>query len=155
MSSRARWIILLLALAGLGFAGASTWVHYRLLTDATYVSPCDVNATFNCSQVYLSRFGAVGGVPVALGGILWFALVTLLAVFARPGDAKDPSGGYVFAASLVGLAVIAYLSYASFFILRTACLLCIGTYICVLGILITSAIGATTSVTRLPLRLVS
>ncbi len=154
MSSRARWIVLLFALVGLGFAGASTWVHYRLLTEAGYVSPCDVSATFNCSQVYLSRFGAVGGVPVALGGILWFGLVTLLAVFARPGDAKDPAGGYIFAASLVGLAVIGYLGYASFFILKTGCLLCIGTYVAVIGILITSAIGARTSVTRLPLRLI-
>jgi uncharacterized membrane protein/protein-disulfide isomerase len=155
MSYRARWFILGFALLGLGFALSSAWVHYRLLTDASYISPCDLNSTFNCSQVYLSRFGAVAGIPVALGGVLWFAFVALLAGFARPGDPRDASGGYVFAASLVGLAVVFYLGYASFYLLRTGCLLCIGTYVCVIGILIASALSATAPMTRLPLRVFS
>ena len=70
-------MVLLLAVAGLGLALASTWVHYRLLTDPGYVSPCNFNAHFSCTQVYLSPYGAVAGVPVALGGVLWFALVAL------------------------------------------------------------------------------
>ena len=61
MTPRTRWSILAFALVGLAFASASAWVHYRLLTDPTYVSPCDINAPFNCSQVYLSRFGSVRG----------------------------------------------------------------------------------------------
>ena len=64
MSARSRWIILGLAILGFGFASSSAWVHYRLLTDASYISPCDINQTFNCSQVYLSHYGSVGGVPV-------------------------------------------------------------------------------------------
>ena len=79
MSSRFRGLILVFALVGLGFATASTWVHYKVVSDPTYTSPCDINAAFNCTQVYLSRFGSIGGVPVALGGIFWFALVALVA----------------------------------------------------------------------------
>ena len=71
-------MILVFALIGLGFATASTWVHYKVLTDPTYASPCDINAAFNCTQVYLSRFGSVGGVPVALGR----------RVLVRPGGAR-------------------------------------------------------------------
>jgi uncharacterized membrane protein/protein-disulfide isomerase len=157
MSRHARWIVLGLALAGLGFASASSWVHYKLLTDPTYASPCDVSATFNCSQAYLSTYGSVGGVSVALLGVGWFALVALIAAFARPSDAKspNPAGAYVFALSTAALAAVLYLGYASAVVLRTYCLLCIGTYVAVAGIFITSGLGSTMSIARLPGRLFS
>ena len=42
------------AALGLGAASASSYVHYHLLTDPSYSSFCDVNATVNCTQAYLS-----------------------------------------------------------------------------------------------------
>jgi uncharacterized membrane protein/protein-disulfide isomerase len=157
MSPRARWLVLGFALVGLALAAASSWVHYRLLTDPTYVSPCDINQTFNCTQVYLSRFGTVRGVPVALGGVLWFSLVALVAGLSRvpPRGAGEPDavGGYLFALATVGLAVILYLGYASFMILRTACVLCMGTYVCVTGIFITAGLSASGGFAEMPARL--
>ncbi len=156
MTPRARWIVLLFALLGLGFAGASAWVHYRVLTDPSYVSPCDINATFNCTQVYLSRFGTVRGVPVALGGVIWFALVALLAWFARPSrdDRTSPTTAYIFILSTIGLATVLYLGYASMFLLKTYCVLCMGTYVCVIAIFVTSGLSTTMGVSRVPSRLV-
>jgi uncharacterized membrane protein len=146
-------LILAFALVGLAFAGTSAWVHYKLLTDPSYQSLCDYNNTFNCSQVYMSRFGAVAGVPVALGGIIWFALVALMTGLPRvERRAGDPTGAYVFALATVGLASILYLGYASFFILKKACVLCIGTYVAVAGIFIVSGMSASESVSRLPRR---
>ena len=132
MTPRARWLILGFALLGLAFAGASAWVHYKLIVDPTYVSPCDINATFNCTQVYLSRYGSLFGVPVALGGVFWFGLVALIAGLSapRPGVGA-PTASYVFALSIVGLAAVLYLGYASFVQLKTGCVLCIGTYVSV------------------------
>ena len=154
MTSRARLLILVFSLAGLAFAGSSAWVHYKLVTQPEYVSPCDINATFNCSQVYMSQYGAVKGVPVAVGGVIWFALVTLLAWFARPGDKQsEANSAYIFALATIGLGAIIYLGYASFFVLRTGCLLCIGTYVSVLGIFLVSSASATMSMTQLPGRL--
>lgn len=157
MTARTRWIILACAAVGLAFAGSSAWVHYKLLTDPTYVSPCDINATFNCSQVYMSRFGSFQGVSVALAGLFWFALVGLLAAFTSvtPTDGKStsPTGGYIFALSTIGLAVILYLGYASFFVLKTGCLLCMGTYVSVIGIFLASGLTASASVGSLPGRL--
>ena len=64
----------------------SSYVHYKLLTDASYTSVCDVNATISCTQAYLSRYGSLWGVPVALGGVLFFAMVLAIAGLAgRPG----------------------------------------------------------------------
>jgi uncharacterized membrane protein/protein-disulfide isomerase len=153
MSSRNRAIILVLALLGLGFAGASSWVHYKLLIDPTYISPCDINASFNCSQVYMSQYGSVFGIPVALGGVAWFALVALIAAFATPNDKTSAAGSYIFALATIGLAAILYLAYASFFVLKTGCLLCIGTYVAVIGIFIVSGAAASVSVAKLPERL--
>ena len=157
MSTRARWVILGFALLGLGLATASSYVHYRLLTDPTYVSPCDINQTFNCTQVYLSRFGTVGKIPVALGGVMWFSLVALVAGLHRPAvvqGEKDPVGGYLFGLATIGLAVILYLGYASFVVLRHACVLCMGTYVCVLGIFITAGLSASGDLFEAPTRLV-
>jgi uncharacterized membrane protein/protein-disulfide isomerase len=147
-------LILTFALAGLVFASWSAWIHYRLITEPGYTSVCDVNATFNCSQVYMSRYGSVAGVPVALAGMIWFGLVALVAGFATT-DGKSAAGGYVFALATVGLAVILYLGYASFVVLKTGCLLCIGTYAAVIGIFIVSGLTASVSLMKLPSRLAS
>lgn len=153
MSSRIRWAIVALALAGLGFSLSSTWVHYKLVTDPSYVSPCDVSNSLNCSQAYQSRFGSVGGVPTALAGVLWFGLAGLIAGFARPTEQQSPAAGYLFALSTVGLAVVLYLAYASYFVLGVGCLLCIGTYVCVVGIFALSAMTRTTPLSQLPARI--
>jgi uncharacterized membrane protein/protein-disulfide isomerase len=153
MSSRTRALILAFAVVGFGLAAASSYVHYRLLTDPGYVSPCDVNSTFNCSQVYLSRFGAVAGVPVAIGGLIWFGLAGLLAAFGRADGKPSAAAGYLLALSVIGVGVALYLAYASFFVLRTGCLLCMGTYVCVAAIFVLSLFTNSESIVRLPSRL--
>jgi uncharacterized membrane protein/protein-disulfide isomerase len=150
MSSRTRALLLVLAIAGLAVSTASAWVHYQVLTNPSYISPCDINATFNCTQVYMSRFGSFRGVPVALGGVIWFALVALIAWFSPTGDKGRSTTPYIFALSIVGLAVVLYLGYASFFVLKTGCVLCMATYACVLGIFLVSALAPSDSMSRLP-----
>ena len=78
MSTTAARLALVCALVGLGASAAATYVHYHLLVDPTYVGFCDVNATVSCTQVYMSRFSTVGGVPVAIFGGIWFAVAALL-----------------------------------------------------------------------------
>lgn len=157
MSSRTRLIVLVLGLVGVGFAGASAWVHHRLLTDPSYTSFCDVNATFNCSQVYLSQYGSFQGVSTALFGVIWFGVALLLAGFggttepaAKGKAATSAAGAYLFVWSTIGLAVVLYLAYASFFVLGTACLLCLGTYVAVGGIFLASGTSTSVPVGDLP-----
>ncbi len=147
-----RWFLGFAAL-GLAASGASTWVHYRLLTDPTYVSVCDVGSAMSCSDAYTSRYGAIGGVPVALLGMLFFVFVIGLVLLARRSAAASANlPGYVFAASTVGLAFVLYLGYASYFILGTVCLLCVGTYIAVIGLFLTSGSAAKEPMSTLPAR---
>jgi uncharacterized membrane protein/protein-disulfide isomerase len=139
------------ALAGLGFASWSTWVHYRILHDPFYSSVCDVNATFSCTEAYSSRFGVVGGVPVALIGVVYFAFVlALVAMCRRSETARDNLAGYVFGLSTLGLASVLYLAYASFFVLKTVCLLCLGTYAAIIALFVMSGAATRYPMTSLP-----
>lgn len=145
-----------LVFAGLGLAAASwsTWVHYTLIADPLSVPSCDINAVFSCSQAYTSEYGAVGGVSVALIGAVFFAFVLLLTVMTqRSRTARANLPLYLFAASTVGLAVVLYLGYISWFVLGTVCLLCVGSYVAVIGLFLTSGAAAKEPMSSLPSRL--
>ena len=155
MTSRIRTA--LLAFTALGLI-ASTWalyVHYRLQSDPTYVSVCEVNETVSCQQVLTSQYGSVLGVPVAAGGAIWALLVFMLAAFGLKEPTSETASrvaGYIFVLSTLGLATVFYFGYVSFFVLKTACLLCITMYASVIGTFLLSA-GAAGPIAALPSRL--
>jgi uncharacterized membrane protein len=139
------------ALVGLGFAAASTWVHYRILHDPFYSSICDVNATFSCTEAYTSRFGSVAGVPVALIGVLYFLFVLLLiALCQKSSAARQNLPGYVFAVATLGLAGVLYLAYASVFVLKTVCLLCAGSYAAIVALFLVAGAAIKDPMRTLP-----
>ena len=153
-SPKATWFVVF-ALIGLAASSTSTWVHHRILNDPTYASFCDVSATVSCTEAYTSRFGAVGGVPVALFGVLFFAFVLVLVVLCASSTvANENLPGYLFATSTIGLAVVLYLAYASYVILKTVCLLCLGTYVAVIGLFLVSGAATRYPMTSLPSRLI-
>jgi uncharacterized membrane protein len=163
MKTHARALIIGLATLGLVASVASLYVHYQMLADPSYVSFCDVNETVSCEAVLTSQYGQVFGVPVAVGGALWSALVLLLGVLGmrpsvRPGQGppahSEPAArvaGYVFVLSTLGLAGVLYLGYASFFILRQMCPLCLTMYVAVIGLFVVSG-AAASGLSTLPAR---
>jgi uncharacterized membrane protein len=143
------------ALIGLAASTASTWVHYKILNDPLYASFCDVSSTLNCTEAYTSKFGAFGGVPVALLGMLFFAgLLALIALCSASPAASRNLPGYIFVSSTIGLAAVLYLAYASYFVLNVVCLLCVGTYFAVIGLFLLSGSGTQYPMTSLPMRLI-
>jgi uncharacterized membrane protein len=151
MSQTTARIALICALVGLGASGTAAYVHYHMLRDPTYTSFCDVSATMSCTQVYASRFGTFRGVPVAIFGAIWFALAALLSVAGLTGrpPVRESAPGYLFAGSTLALAVILYLGYASFVLLKTVCILCLITYAAVIGLFLVS--GAATAIPMMSL----
>ena len=142
MSRPAALLALLCALVGLGASIAAANVHYHLLFDPHYTSFCDVNATFSCTQVYQSQYSAIAGVPVAIFGAIWFAFAGLLSiggVVARP-TVRESVPGYLFAASTIALAIILYLAYVSFFLVKAVCILCLLTYAAAITAFITQTL---------------
>ncbi len=114
MAPLSRRLLLVFATLGLGASAVSSYVHYQLLTQPGYTSFCDVSERVSCTDAYTSRFGSLAGVPVALGGVLFFALVIVLVVFARrPGSTlRENAPAYIFALSTVALAFVLYLACA-------------------------------------------
>lgn len=154
MSSRSRTLVLAFAALGLAASLASSYVHYNLLSNPGYTSFCDVSATVSCTEAYLSEYGSFLGIPVAVGGVFYFAVVLLLAgIGGRPAAAaRENVPGYLFVLSTLALAFVLYLAYGSFFVLKAICLLCATTYVAVIAIFIISGGATAFPMTTLPRR---
>jgi uncharacterized membrane protein/protein-disulfide isomerase len=152
MTTKQRSLLLAAGALGLGASGASSYVHYRLVTDPGYASFCDVNATVSCTEAYLSPYGSLFGIPVALLGVIFFAAVlALVAAGGRAGSpARESVPGYVFAMSTIGLAFVLYMAWAAFFVLGAFCILCVITYVAVIALFIISGGATTFPMTTLP-----
>ena len=151
MTALSRKLLTAFALLGLAASAAATYVHYNLIKNPDYSSFCDINATVSCKAAYLSRYGSVGGVPVAVGGALFFAWVLLL-MWGSRGKSRitDSAPSYIFAGSTLALAVVLYLAYASFFILKEVCPLCVATYVAVIGVFVISGGASSVPIAKLP-----
>lgn len=107
----------IILLAGLGFADASflTYEHY---TNA--IPPCSIHPLFSdCGIVLKSSYATVGGVPLALIGIVYYACV-LIFLFLPQKIWKQlvlilPVGGFI--CSL-------YFVYLQLFVIHAICIFC-------------------------------
>ena len=156
MTPTARRIILLLALVGLASSLSSLYVHHQMLQQAGYLSFCDVSETVSCTTVYKSPYASFLGIPVALLGALWYVAVLVLLVWSRwgPSELRESTSGYLFVWATVGLGVSLYLAYASFFLVKAVCMMCLVTYVAVAGIFLTAGARTTISMKTLPRRVV-
>jgi len=134
----------------------AAYVHHRLLFDPRYASFCDINSTVSCSEVLLSRYSTAYAVPVAVYGAIWFAGILVLLAAGTWGRAslRENVPGYLFALSTAGLAVVLYLAYVSFAVLKVYCPLCLTADAAVIGLFIVSGAATPFPMTTLPKRLV-
>jgi vitamin-K-epoxide reductase (warfarin-sensitive) len=107
-----RYLILIIALAGLIDASLALKVHYDTGTE-----PCSINAHWDCGIVNHSSFSMIHGVPVAAIGIAGYLLLAVLALARRPLLLLVASGA--------GLAYAIYLSGIEKNVLQTWCLYCV------------------------------
>jgi uncharacterized membrane protein len=145
MAAKIRIAIVAFAALGLAASVYGLYVHYMLVTDPGYAPACDISTTVNCQQVLQSAYGKVAGVPVAAGGAIWSGLVLLLAALGLNLPNKDRSSriaGHIFVLATIGLAAVFYFAYASFFILKLACPVCMAMYVSVIGVFAVSAASA-------------
>jgi uncharacterized membrane protein/protein-disulfide isomerase len=157
-----RWL-LVFAFLGLLASGSSTYIHYQILRDPMFRPICDINETLSCETAYSSRYGTIRGVPVALAGALWFALVTGLLLAATPGswkgraasgdDVGENVASYVFVLSAAAMGVVLFFGYVSFFVLKTLCVFCLLTYVAVIGLFVVSGRASGASLQSVPGRL--
>jgi vitamin-K-epoxide reductase (warfarin-sensitive) len=107
-----RWIIAILAVAGMVAAILALREHYR--TDA---SPCSINEKWDCGTVNKSRFAVIKGVPVADIGIAGYLLLAGLAIGKR--------WRLLAAAAVPAFAFSLYLAHIEKDILEVWCIYCV------------------------------
>lgn len=130
MKSRAGLLILVLCFCGIALSIASLSSHYA--SSAT--DYCDLNQVFNCDIVNRSKFSEIFSIPVALIGLAGYVILLGFTVKAHRGFQIMR-----FWMSLAGLMFALYLAYIEEHVLRTWCLLCIGSLVAIAGITILSA----------------
>jgi uncharacterized membrane protein len=111
---RLRPAIAALAVAGVAIAAYLTWVHYAD-TEAVCVA-----GGGSCEKVQTSEYADLLGVPVALLGLIGYALI-LGSLWIR-GDAGRLTGAVL---ALAGFGFSAYLTYRELFTIEAICQWCV------------------------------
>jgi vitamin-K-epoxide reductase (warfarin-sensitive) len=107
-----RFLIILLALAGVVISSLTLRVHY-----STDVQPCSINEKWDCGIVNHSPFAEIAHVPVAAIGIAGYLALAALALARR----RSPLA--VLAVLALGFSL--YLTYIEKSVLQVYCLYCV------------------------------
>ena len=124
------WLaVIAIALVGLIASAYLAYLHYAVHTKIGYSSFCAYSKTVNCDTVAQSPYSVFLGVPVAVWGVLGYALVLFLSFL---GLREDHSGRRLwilayFIAALFGL-VSLLLGAVSAFVIQSKCVICMFTY---------------------------
>jgi vitamin-K-epoxide reductase (warfarin-sensitive) len=107
-----RYLIMILALAGVVASGLALKVHYDTGTE-----PCRINDKWDCGVVNHSPYAEIHGVPVAALGIVGYLLIGVLGFLRRRE--------LLLIAALVGFAFALYLTNIEAHVLEVWCLYCV------------------------------
>ena len=121
MSARTlRYTMIALALLGAGVAAYLTYTHYAHVSVA-----CSLGS--QCETVQHSAYADLAGVPVAVLGLIGYALI--LGALLLPGS--DAARLAVVALTVVGLGFSAYLTYRELFTIHAICEWCVSSAVIV------------------------
>jgi uncharacterized membrane protein len=119
----------LLSLAGMGISAYLTWTHLANQSVACGQSQ-------DCDIVQQSIYSEIAGIPVALFGLIAYAVLFVLTLLR--GRVPDPWDDYVplavFGISLIGMLYSAYLTYLELFVIYAICRWCVSSAIIITAI---------------------
>ena len=138
-----RFLIVLLALAGIVDSALALRIHNQ---DPSAAPPCAVTERFDCGAVNHSRFAvfppssydeAPGSkkvhIPVALFGIIGYALIAVLALVNRLWLTLQ--------AAEIGFAFASFLSYMEAFVIEKWCIYCLWSQAIITAILLCAIVA--------------
>lgn len=114
--------ILLFVIALLGFADASylTIEHY-----SGVIPPCSV--TGGCETVLTSAYSTVFGIPVALGGAIFYLFI-LVSIFIYFESKNTKLLKWSLLLTVIGFIASLWFIYVQAFILHSYCVYCLGSF---------------------------
>jgi uncharacterized membrane protein len=134
--SARQWLLLALAIAGVGIAIYLTSVHY-----ASVPLLCSSQGVVNCERVTSSSYSVIPGttIPITLPGIAWFVVSAALSILAMRWSQRWIRGAEVVWTAL-GMLVVLYLIYAEIVALHTLCLWCSAVHVLIFVSLIVAIV---------------
>jgi len=108
-----RWLLVLLAVAGIVVSALALREHYR-----TEASPCSINERWDCGIVNHSPYAMLFGIPVAVIGMAGYLLLALLA-FRR-------AYSWMLPLLMAGLAFAIHLADIEAYVLGVWCIYCVA-----------------------------
>ena len=118
----ARRLSIAVALVGLGIAGYLTVAHYAGAAPVCAIA-------HGCATVQKSAYADLGGVPVALLGLLGY--LAILGSLARDGEGPRTVTAFL---SIAGFGFSAWLTYVEVERLDAICIWCVGSAVCMLAL---------------------
>src|SRR3954471_20632754 len=124
-------LIIILALAGVVVSTVVLKEHYTNETSA-----CDINAKWDCGIVNKTPYSLFHGIPVAMIGIVGYALIAILAGRFPILTALAALGGMVFALRL---------TYCEWKVIQVWCIYCVSSQVIIACVFVLSTIAAVMS----------
>ena len=124
-------LIVTLALAGVVVSTVVLKEHYSNET-----SPCDINAKWDCGIVNKTPYSLFHGIPVAMIGIVGYALIGVLAGRFPVLTALAALGGLMFALRL---------TYFEWKVIGVWCIYCVSSQVIIACVFVLSAVTAVMS----------
>ena len=122
LTQRLMSAIAILAVCGIVVSSLSLQHHYATSKTAY----CEIGETFNCDIVNRSEYSSIFGIPVALIGMLGYAVLVGLTTVYRE---RRETPALLFAAAAAGLAFALYLTYIEARALGVWCILCLSSLV--------------------------
>lgn len=133
-------ITLALSIAGLLVAGYLTLLHY----DTSIPLVCSAGSFVNCETVLTSPSATAFGVPVAVWGIVWFAVALGLAAAPLRAERRGAAPRLrtaLFGWTAAGLAGVLYLIYQELGVIGKICAWCSAVHVIIIAMLIVQSLA--------------
>jgi len=129
------------ALVGISIAGVAVAIYLTTVHYARVPLVCTTSGVVNCERVLSSSYSTVAGVPVSVGGIIWFVLtggMGLIAFLSAPEPRLLQPLQITW--SLLGLATVVYLIGVEVLALGVLCIWCTSLHVLIFAALILSVV---------------
>lgn len=113
--------IQVIAVVGFLLSVYALYVEHKVKKDAGYKAVCDITDNMSCGKVLTSKYGSLTGISNAIGGLLFYPLVFVLALLDY--------GQIILYLAVLAIIGSAYLAYLQYFKLKNLCLVCSGIYV--------------------------
>jgi uncharacterized membrane protein len=118
-----------LSIIGLGLTFYLVYVKNKMAVHKDYKPRCDINRYISCSKAIKSEYSQIFGFPNTILGLAYYFGVFILAFFRTD---------YVFYLTVPAVMFSLVLMYLSYVKMKNFCLVCTGSYILTIVILVVS-----------------